>query len=281
MTDERTSGELYLVATPIGNLEDITLRALRILKEVPLIAAEDTRHTKKLLSKFDIHTELTPYHEHNKREAEGRLITHLLEGKDLALVSDAGLPCISDPGAELVRAAIANNIKVTPVPGANAALSALIASGLDAREFTFAGFLPKTRKNCAERLESLKGRAETLIFYAAPHDIVKTLKSLSETFGENRRAVIARELTKTFEEFKRETLGELFKFYEENEPKGEFVIVVEGGETPIEPAETFDLKELYEEELKKGLTKKEAMREVAKKLNISRREVYNRLLEQN
>ncbi|MBR3624377.1 MAG: 16S rRNA (cytidine(1402)-2'-O)-methyltransferase [Selenomonadaceae bacterium] len=278
MIDGKEPGELYLVATPIGNLEDITLRALRILKEVPLIAAEDTRHTVKLLNRFDIRTELTPYHEHNKKEAEERLIAHLLEGNDLALVSDAGLPCISDPGAELAGAAIEKNIKVTPIPGANAALSALIASGLSAREFTFVGFLPKTRKKCVERLESLKGRAETLIFYAAPHDIVQTLSILTETFGEDRRAAIARELTKTFEEFKRETLGELLKFYEENEAKGEFVIVVAGGEAKLEREETFDLKELYEEELKKGLSKKEAMREVAKKLNISRREVYNELL---
>lgn len=273
-----SNGTLYLVGTPIGNLEDITLRALKILREVPLIAAEDTRHTKKLLNYFDIHTPLTSYHEHNKDTAGEKLIEHLLKGEDLALVSDAGLPCISDPGAVLARVAIENNIKVVPISGANAALSALIASGLDTTKFTFVGFLPKTDKKAKERLNELKNREETLIFYVAPHDIKATLKNLSENFGEDRKAVIARELTKTFEEFKRGTLGEFFSFYEENEPKGEFVIVVAGGESVCKEPVNCDIKSLYEEKLNEGLNKKDAMREVAKALNIGRRNVYNELL---
>ncbi len=277
MNKENTNGTLYLVATPIGNLEDITLRALKTLKTADLIAAEDTRHTKKLLTHFDIHTPLTSYHEHNKDAAGAKLIEHLLEGQDLALVSDAGLPCISDPGLNLTIAAIENNIRVVPIPGANAALSALIASGLDTTAFTFVGFLPKTDKKAKERLNSLKNREETLIFYSAPHDIKSTLKKLSDNFGDTRKVVIARELTKTFEEFKRGTLKEFLDYYEENEPKGEFVILLAGGEAVEEMRETRDIKTLYEEKLSAGLDKKEAMREVAKDLNISRRDVYNGL----
>lgn len=266
------------MGTPIGNLEDITLRALKILKSVPLIAAEDTRHTKKLLTHYDIHTPLTSYHEHNKDAAGEKLIEHLSSGKDLALVSDAGLPCISDPGLSLTKSAIEKNIKVVPIPGANAALSALIASGLDTVTFTFVGFLPKTEKKAKEKLISLKNREETLIFYSAPHDIKQTLKKLSEVFGESREAVMARELTKTFEEFKRGTLKDFINFYEESEPKGEFVIMIAGGKTVEEKRETADIKTLYEEKLSEGFNKKEAMREVAKILNIARRDVYNELL---
>ena len=256
----------------------MTLRALKILKTVALIAAEDTRHTKKLLTHFDIHTPLTSYHEHNKDAVGAKLIEHLLEGQDLALVSDAGLPCISDPGLNLTIAAIENNIKVVPIPGANAALSALIASGLDTTAFTFVGFLPKTDKKAKERLNSLKNREETLIFYSAPHDIKSTLKKLSDNFGGTRKVVIARELTKTFEEFKRGSLEDFLDYYEENEPKGEFVILLAGGEAVEEKRETRDIKTLYEEKISAGLDKKEAMREVAKDLNISRRDVYNELL---
>ncbi|MBO6303753.1 MAG: 16S rRNA (cytidine(1402)-2'-O)-methyltransferase [Selenomonadaceae bacterium] len=273
-----TSGTLYLIATPIGNLEDITFRAVRILKEVSLIAAEDTRHTKNLLNHFDIHTPLTAYHEHNKDTAGEKLIEKLLNGEDIAVVSDAGLPCIADPGAALVKTAVEKNIKIEPVPGANAALTALIASGLDTTMFTFVGFLPKTDKKAKERLLNFQNREETLIFYAAPHSLKDTLKKLAQTFGENRRAVIARELTKTFEEFKRGKLSDFVKFYESEEPRGEFVIIVEGGENIAAEPQEFDIKKLYDEKLKAGLNKKEAMREVAKTLNISRREVYGELL---
>lgn len=269
-----------MVATPIGNLEDITFRAVKILKEVSLIAAEDTRHTKNLLNRFDIHTPLTPYHEHNKDAAGEKLIERLLNGEDIAVVSDAGLPCIADPGAALVKSAIEENINIVPIPGANAALTALIASGLDTTVFTFIGFLPKTDKKAKERLSKLQNREETLIFYAAPHDIKGTLKKLTETFGGEKKAVIARELTKTFEEFKRGTLKEFAEYYETEEPRGEFVIIVEGGENIEAMPETFDIKTLYEEKLSAGFSKKDAMREVAKALNISRREVYGELLAQ-
>lgn len=271
-------GILYLVATPIGNLEDITFRAVETLKGVDLIAAEDTRHTKKLLSRYDIHTPLTPYHEHNKDSAGEKLIERLAGGENIALVSDAGLPCIADPGALLVKQAVANNIKITPIPGVNAALTALIASGLDTTMFTFIGFLPKTNQKARERLNSLKSREETLIFYAAPHDLRETLKKLTNFFGEERKAAIARELTKTFEEFKRGTLGELTSYYEENEPRGEFVILVAKGENAEEMPVMYDIKTLYEEKIKAGINKKDAMREIAKLLNISRRQVYNELL---
>lgn len=269
------------MATPIGNLEDITLRALRILKEVPLIAAEDTRRTKKLLNHFDIRTPLTSYHEHNKTLAGEKLIEHLLKGEDLALVTDAGLPSISDPGGDLTKLAIANDIRVIPIPGANAALTALIASGIDSTSFTFVGFLPKTEKKADEELNLLKDRPETLIFYAAPHDIKRTLKKLSKTFGKERKTTIARELTKTFEEFKRADLGELEDFYEANEAKGEFAIVVAGGTSePKEPVNV-DIMSLYSEKLNEGFEKKDAMREVAKILNIKRRDVYNEILKRS
>lgn len=276
-----TSGTLYLVATPIGNLEDITFRAVRILKEVSLIAAEDTRHTKNLLNHFDVHTPLTAYHEHNKDTAGEKLIEKLLNGEDIAVVSDAGLPCIADPGAALVKTAAEKNIKTVPIPGANAALTALIASGLDTAMFTFVGFLPKTDKKAKERLLKLQSREETLIFYAAPHSLKDTLKKLAQTFGEERRTVIARELTKTFEEFKRGNLKEFVEFYETEEPRGEFAIIVEGGENIAAEPQEFDIKKLYDEKLKAGLNKKEAMREVAKTLNISRREVYGEILREN
>ena len=274
---------LYLCATPIGNLEDMTYRAVRVLSEVELIAAEDTRHTRQLLTHFDIHTRLTSYHEHNKLTKGPELIAWMQEGHDLACVSDAGLPGICDPGAHLAELAIAAGLTVTPLPGANAGLSALICSGLDTTRFTFVGFLPKTSKKAQETLAEVKSRADTLIFYEAPHHLKKTLAAMADALGGTRRVALGRELTTRFEEFQRGTLAEMIAFYETHEPRGEYVLVVEGcapGEADAQPAETpQDPKALYEHYLSTGLAKKEAMRAAAKDLGVSRRDIYQLLLE--
>ena len=272
--------ELYLVATPIGNLEDMTFRAVKVLNEVDFIAAEDTRHTRKLLTHFDIHTPLIRYDENNKDLAGTQIIERLKSGESAACVSDAGLPAISDPGADLVKLAIEANIKVVPIPGANAALSALICSGLDTTSFTFVGFLPKTAKKCLEVLEEIKSHKETLIFYEAPHHLKSTLKNLLKILG-NREAVLARELTKIHEEFIRNKLEDLINQFEETEPRGEFVIVVTGADDEIvysADESTADIMTVYQKFIADGLDKKTAMRETAKRLNISRREVYNYIL---
>ena len=274
-------GTLYLCATPIGNLEDMTYRAVRILGAVPLIAAEDTRHTRQLLTHFDIHTKLTSYHEHNKASKGPELVDWLLAGNDLACVSDAGLPGISDPGTHLAQLAIEAGIRVTPLPGANAALSALICSGLDTRYFTFIGFLSRQKKERAEQLGRAQRHTETLIFYEAPHHLKATLQDLAEALGGSRHASACRELTKRFEEFRRGTLQELADYYAENEPRGEFVLIVEGAAAEAESGteeQPKDLASLYASCLAQGLPKKEAMRETAKALGLSRRDVYQALL---
>lgn len=263
-----STGTLYLVATPIGNLDDMTFRAVKILREVDVIAAEDTRRTRKLLAHFEIHTPLIRYDEFVDA---GKIVQLLRDGKNIACVSDAGLPAISDPGSNLVKAAVAENIAVCPIPGANAALSALICSGLDTTSFTFAGFLPKSAKNRREILNALAAHTETLIFYEAPHRIKNILAELAEVFG-SRQAVLARELTKIHEEFIRADLTALAEMLDE--PRGEFVIVVEGAAAQPElPAENF--LDAYKNLVAAGTDKKSAMREVAKKFNLSRREIYN------
>ncbi|WP_295631271.1 16S rRNA (cytidine(1402)-2'-O)-methyltransferase [uncultured Mitsuokella sp.] len=275
------AGTLYLCATPIGNLEDMTYRAVRMLGEVPLIAAEDTRHTRQLLTHFDIHTKLTSYHEHNKFTKGPELIDWLLSGHDLICVSDAGLPGICDPGSHLAQLAIEAGIRVSPLPGCNAGLSALICSGLDTTRFTFVGFLPKTAKKQQEVLAEVREHRETLIFYEAPHHLKGTLRQLVSGLGGSRRAAFGRELTKKFEEFRRGTLQQLLDFYETHEPRGEYVLIVEGfsGETEEERADSSeDPVELCQQFMANGLSKKEAMRETAKKLGISRRDVYAALL---
>ncbi|WP_302488731.1 16S rRNA (cytidine(1402)-2'-O)-methyltransferase [uncultured Mitsuokella sp.] len=275
------AGTLYLCATPIGNLEDMTYRAVRMLGEVPLIAAEDTRHTRQLLTHFDIHTKLTSYHEHNKFTKGPELIGWLLSGHDLICVSDAGLPGICDPGSHLAQLAIEAGIRVSPLPGCNAGLSALICSGLDTTRFTFVGFLPKTAKKQQEVLAEVREHRETLIFYEAPHHLKGTLRQLVSGLGGSRRAAFGRELTKKFEEFRRGTLQQLLDFYETHEPRGEYVLIVEGfsGETEEERADSSeDPVELCQQFMANGLSKKEAMRETAKKLGISRRDVYAALL---
>lgn len=280
ITDSNEYGTLYLCATPIGNLEDMTYRAVRILGEVELIAAEDTRHTRQLLTHFAIHTKLTSYHEHNKFTKGPELIDYLRSGKDLVCVSDAGLPGICDPGSHLAELAIAQGIRVSPLPGANAGLSALICSGLDTTLFTFVGFLPRTAKKQQEKLSQVQDYAGTLIFYEAPHHLKGTLKAIYSVLGD-KKAVLGRELTKKFEEFRRGTLSELLAYYESEAPRGEFVILVAGtseNETKAEPIINASPVELCQKFIAEGMDKKEAMRKTAKTLGISRREVYKSLL---
>lgn len=283
--EKENMGCLYLVATPIGNLEDMTYRAVRILNEVDLIGAEDTRNTRKLLSHYDIHTMLTSYHEHNKLGKGPELIEKMKAGQNIAIVSDAGLPGISDPGTHIAQLAITEGITVTPIPGANAALSALICSGLDTVKFTFVGFLPKTSKKRKQLLESLKTREETLIFYETPYHLKDMLKELSNVFGQSRNASTCRELTKKFEEFNRGSLGDLVEYYNQNEPRGEFVVVVSGADPEEieqlqqEKIENISPVEYVEKLMAQGLSKKDAMKKTAKDLNMSRRDIYQLLLE--
>ena len=274
-------GTLFLCATPIGNLEDMTYRAVRVLGEAPLIAAEDTRRTRQLLTHFGLSTRLVSYHEHNKDEKGPRLIEWLLSGNDLVCVSDAGLPGVADPGSKLAADAIAEGIRVVPIPGANAALSALIASGLDTTRFSFVGFLPRTKEKRRECLAEITGRTDTLIFYEAPHRLVETLKAIIDALGD-RPAVLARELTKKFEEFRRGNLSELLAWCEENPPRGEFVIVVRGAEETEKtvPAEPEDAVGLVHTLVEQGMAKKEAIREAAKRTGLSRRDVYQAVLKE-
>ena len=273
------NGRLYLCATPIGNLGDITYRAVEMLRTADLIAAEDTRHTRGLLAHYDIHTPMTSYHEHNKDSKGPELIARMQAGETIVCVSDAGLPGIADPGGDLARRAIAIGIPVTPLPGANAALSALICAGLPLEGFTFVGFLPRKEKKRRELLARVAAYPETLIFYEAPHRLRETLDALAESLGRARQACAARELTKKFEEFRRAPLGELSDYYRENEPRGEFVIVVAGAdENAADDGEEMSLIEHYAAHIAAGLDKKEAMRRTAQERGISRRDVYQAVL---
>lgn len=273
---------LYLCATPIGNLGDITYRAVEMLRTADVIAAEDTRHTRGLLAHYDIHTPMMSYHEHNKEEKGAELIARMRAGETVVCVSDAGLPGIADPGGDLARRAIAEGIPVTPLPGANAALSALICAGLPLDGFTFVGFLPRKEKKRGELLARIAAYPETLIFYEAPHRLRETLAALAAAFGAERQACAARELTKKFEELRRMTLGDLLAHYRENEPRGEFVLIVAGADestaSVADAAEEMSLTERYAAHIAKGLDKKEAMRRTAQELGISRRDVYQALL---
>jgi len=275
----KMEGILYLVATPIGNLEDMTFRAIKILREVDLIAAEDTRHTRKLLTHFEIHTPLVRYDEFSKVQQGEKILQELLAGKNIAQVSDAGLPAISDPGADLVKLAIENKIKVCPIPGANAALSALICSGLDTTKFYFAGFLPKSAKSRKDFLQNLSSRSETLIFYESPHRLKKFLAELKEILGD-RKISVARELTKLHEEFLRGKISEVENILDE--VKGEFVVVVEGNltaEKNVETSSEENFLDFCKNLIAKGLDKKSAIRQTTGKFNLSRREVYNALID--
>lgn len=276
-------GTLYLCATPIGNLEDITLRVLRVLEEVDLIAAEDTRNSIRLLNHFGIKTPMTSYHEYNKIEKGRRLVERLRAGENIALVTDAGTPGISDPGEELVKMCHEAGITVTAVPGAAACITALTVSGLATRRFVFEAFLPSDKKERQAVLEELKDETRTMVFYEAPHRLVKTLQILQECLGD-RRASICRELTKRHETVFATTLEEGIRYYTSCEPKGECVIVVEGkSRAQIRAEETASFEELsvaehMERYLGRGMDKKEAMKQVAKDRGVSKRDIYQALL---
>ena len=277
------AGTLYLCATPIGNLEDITLRVLRTLKEVDLIAAEDTRNSIKLLNHFEIKTPMTSYHEYNKIEKAYQLVEKLREGQNIALITDAGTPGISDPGEELVRICQEEHIPVTSLSGPAACITALTMSGLATRRFAFEAFLPRDKKERAAILESLKGETRTIILYEAPHHLKKTLAELLAVLGD-RRISLCRELTKRYETVFPATLTEALSYYQENEPRGEFVLVLEGKsrQAVLEEArlswEAMTLQEHMAHYESQGIDRKEAMKLVAKDRGISKREVYGKLL---
>lgn len=268
-------GKLYLVGTPIGNLEDITLRAIRILQEVDLIAAEDTRRTGKLLQHLAISTPQISYNEHNHHSRIQELINRLQQGTNLALVTDAGMPSISDPGVELVQAAIAHQITVIPIPGPTAVISALAASGLPTDRFIFEGFLPLKQSDRQARLELFRSETKTIVLYEAPHRILKTLKDLLAVVGDRREIVLARELTKIHEEFWRGNIGEAIDLYtNERQPKGEYTLVIKGAaETSLITSEA-ELKQELQQLLAQGMTRSQASRQLAKLTSLSRREIY-------
>ena len=275
------AGTLYICATPIGNLGDITYRAVQTLREADLIAAEDTRNSLKLLNHLDIHTPMTSYHEHNKYEKAAKLVEELKAGKSIALITDAGMPCISDPGQVLVNMCHEEGISVTVLPGASACISALAISGMDTRGFCFDGFLPPDKKQREKVLNRLAVEERTTVFYEAPHHLKKTLKVLEGAVGSERKLTLCRELTKKHEEIIRATLGECISLCEEKEPRGEYVLVLEGAGTEEllqEKRQAFDGMSLMEHldlYLSAGMDKKEAMKEVARDRGISRREVYS------
>lgn len=276
-------GKLYLCATPIGNLEDITYRVLRTLKEVDLIAAEDTRNSIKLLNHFDIHTPMTSYHEYNKIEKAEVLIRKMQEGMNIALITDAGTPGISDPGEDLVRMCYEAGIEVTSLPGAAACITALTLSGLPTRRFAFEAFLPSDKKERQAVLAELVDETRTIILYEAPHRLLKTLNELLEVLG-NRKMTLCRELTKKHETAFASTIEDILKFYETQEPKGECVLVIEGkSRAELVKEERAKWEEMTIEEhmdvyLQQGMDKKEAMKAVAKDRGVSKRDIYQALL---
>lgn len=277
------NGKLILCATPIGNLQDITLRALEALREADLIAAEDTRNSIRLLKYYEINTPMTSYHEYNKIEKAKYLIEQMQKGKTVALITDAGTPAISDPGEELVQMCQRAHIPVTSLPGASACITALTLSGLHTRRFCFEGFLPSEKKEKKEILEELKEESRTIILYEAPHRLISTLSELQETLGD-RKVTLCRELTKKFETIMPVTFSEAHSFYEEEAPRGEYVLVIEGKSLADKKREIEENwqrigirehMEIYEQE---GMDRKEAMKKVAADRGISKREVYRELL---
>ena len=279
------AGTLYLCATPIGNLEDMTYRAIRVLQEVDLIAAEDTRNSIKLLNHFDIHTPMTSYHEYNKSDKARVLVGYLQEGKNIAVITDAGTPGISDPGEELVRQCHEVGITVTSLPGACACVNALVISGLPTRRFCFEAFLPTDKKERSRVLEELKTETRTIVLYEAPHRLVRTLQELAETLG-NRRLTVCRELTKKHETVFQTTLQEAVEYYTAQEPKGECVLVMEGvsfkalEEEERKQWETMSIPEHVTYYMEQGMDKKAAMKQVAADRGISKRDVYRELIEE-
>lgn len=279
------AGILYLVATPIGNLEDMTYRAVRILKEVDLIAAEDTRNSIRLLNHFEIKTPMTSYHEYNRYDKAAWLVEQLLSGKNIAAVTDAGTPGISDPGEVLVQCAVDAGIKVTAVPGACACITGLVISGLSTARFAFEAFLPSDKKERRQILEELLTETRTIVIYEAPHRLKRTLYELFETLGD-RRISIVRELTKVHEEAFRTTIMSALKFYEENEPRGEYVLVIEGADREVlhrEKTEQFlamTVAEHVDMYINQGMDKKEAIRQAAHDRGVPKREIYNRIVKE-
>ncbi len=270
-------GKLYICATPIGNLKDITLRVLDTLNEVDLIAAEDTRHTLKLLNHFDIKKPLISYFEHNKQYKGAVLINELKSGKNVALVSDAGTPVISDPGEQLVKECIENGIEIESLPGPCAAITAMTLCGLDSKRFMFYGFLPHKKQDKIKELEEIKNIKYTLVFYEAPHKLVSTLECINEVFG-NRDIAILRELTKIHNEALRMSVTDAISYYNEKEPKGEYVLCVSGAEDIVEETDLFSsmsLEEHIDYYVERGFNKKEAIKKCAEDRNLPKREVYN------
>ena len=279
------AGTLYLCATPIGNLEDMTFRVIRTLKEVDLIAAEDTRNSIKLLNHFEIKTPMTSYHEYNKIEKGHKLVEKLQEGMNIALITDAGTPGISDPGEELVKMCYEAGIEVTSLPGAAACITALTLSGLSTRRFAFEAFLPTDKKEHQEVLKELQEETRTMILYEAPHRLLKTLKELEEVFGSDRKLTVCRELTKKHETAFQTTFSEAIAHYEETEPRGECVLVIEGKsreqirQEEVDKWEEMSLKEHMDFYEKQGIDRKEAMKRVAKDRGMAKRDVYKALLD--
>lgn len=276
------AGTLYLCATPIGNLNDITPRVLETLAEVDLIAAEDTRNSIKLMNHFEIKTPMTSYHEYNKVEKAQQLVNWLLDGKNIALITDAGTPAISDPGEVLVRMCQERGVTVTSLPGPAACIVALTLSGLSTRRFCFEGFLPADKKEKNQVLEELKEETRTMVLYEAPHHLVRTLEELKDTVG-NRKITLCRELTKKFETILPTTLDEALKFYETEEPRGEYVLVLEG-KSPEEKKkeqianwESMSIEEHMEYYTSRGVDEKSAMKQVAKDRGVGKRDIYNYL----
>ncbi|HAR70929.1 MAG TPA: 16S rRNA (cytidine(1402)-2'-O)-methyltransferase [Eubacterium sp.] len=283
--NENGIGELYLCATPIGNLEDMTFRCIRVLKEADVIAAEDTRNSIKLLNHFEIKTPMTSYHEFNKVEKARVLVEKMLKGETVALITDAGTPGISDPGEELVRQCIEAGIKVTPVPGAAACINALIMSGMPTRRFCFEAFLPSDKKEKADVLEQLKAEQRTIIIYEAPHRLLRTLTELESALGGMRKIAVCKELTKRHETVYRDTISGALGYYTANEPKGEYVLVIEG-RSPKELLEEkraawddMSIEEHFNMYVSQGMDKKDAMKLVAKDRGVSKRDIYNALLD--
>lgn len=278
------AGTLYLCATPIGNLEDMTFRAVRILKEVDLIAAEDTRNSIRLLNHFEIRTPMTSYHEYNKYEKGEKLVNRLREGADIALITDAGTPGISDPGEELVRMCYEAGIPVTSLPGAAACITALTLSGLSTRRFAFEAFLPSDKKERQEILEELSAETRTIILYEAPHRLLKTLRELEGILGGSRRLTVCRELTKKHETAFCTTIAEAIAFYTDTDPRGECVLVVEGkSRQEIREEARMQWEEMtvsahVEYYISQGMEKKEAMKRAAKDRGVSKRDIYRELL---
>ena len=273
---------LYLVGTPIGNLADISERAKKVLSEVDFIAAEDTRNSMKLLGCYGIHAELVSYYEHNKRESGERILARLLGGESCALITDAGMPAISDPGEDLVRLCSDAGVAVRVVPGPSACVSALALSGLATQRFTFEGFLPAVKGERKKRLEEVKNEMRTMIFYEAPHKLKTTLSDMSDMFGKERKISLCRELTKLNEETLRMTLGEAVEYYNEKEPRGEYVLVIEGGsknEAESNPLTSLSPEEHVAHYENTGLKRMDAIKAAAKDRGMSKSELYKMLVE--